>query len=259
MQERCVITYLLGNETKDSTTETKLPKSKTSFEMSRELHSSKTVPCRKSFMPQGHRSSSSQQWCFFVQELGFALELFQDYNSISRPMKFLQTPPLSVPSHCTPTNHYFKSPVSADAHEKGQRSKDWPGSSKPCTAAPWLQAHFRDPNTADQTKDKVTCSLIPSTAETHTQKSTDPDEAAEVPWLQLHLHEHSNGRGLKRNSNLPDSSWASHKEIYSFTTEEVLCFSGGRQQTCPKQMPTWFTLCFCWLKTIAALHLSPQP
>lgn len=154
MQERCVITYLLGNETKDSTTETKLPKSKTSFEMSRELHSSKTVPCRKSFMPQGHRSSSSQQWCFFVQELGFALELFQDYNSISRPMKFLQTPPLSVPSHCTPTNHYFKSPVSADAHEKGQRSKDWPGSSKPCTAAPWLQAHFRDPNTADQTKDK---------------------------------------------------------------------------------------------------------
>lgn len=31
--------------------------------------------------------------------------------------------------------------------------------------------------------------------------------------MQLHLHEHSNARGLKRNSNLPDSSWASHKEI----------------------------------------------
>lgn len=147
-------------------------------------------------------------------------------------MKFLRTPPLSVPSHCTLTDHYFKSPVSADAHEKGQCSKDWPGSSKPCTAAPWLQAHFKGPNTADQTKDKVACPLIPSTAETHTQKSTDPDEAAEV---QLHLHEHSNARGLKRNSNLPDSSWASHKEIYSFTMEEVLCFSSGRQQTCPNR------------------------
>lgn len=104
---------------------------------------------------------------------------------------------------------------------------------------------------------KVICPLIPSTAET-LKKSSDPDEAVEVSWLQFQLHEHSNGRGMKRNSNLPDSSWAIHKEIYSFTMKEVLCFSGGRQQTCPRQMPIWLILCFCWLKTNMALHLLPQ-
>lgn len=160
-------------------------------------------------------------------------------------MKFLPIPPLSVPSHCTPANHYFKSSVSVDTHEKEQCNKDWPGSSKPCTCSTTAAGTLYGLKHSRSNKGQVTCPLIPSTAETCSQKSTDPDEAAEVSWLQFHLHEYSNGRGVKRNSNFPGSSWASHKEIYSFTMEEVLCFSGGRQQTCLRQMPTWLILCFC--------------
>lgn len=225
--------------------------------MSRGLHLSKTIPCRKNFTPQEQWSSSSQKWCFFVHESGFPLGLFQDYHRVSSPMKFLLTPLLWVPSHCTPANHYFKSPVSADAHEKGQCNEDWPDSSKPHTAAPRLQAHFKDPNTADQTKKSPVPWFLPQ-LNTH-QKSSAPDKAVEVSWLQFHLHEHSNGRGMKRNSNLPDSSWASHEKINSFTMEEVLCFSGGRHQICPWQMPFSAILCFCWLKSNMALHLFPQP
>ena len=41
---------------------------------------------------------------------------------------------------------------------------------------------------------------------------------------------------------MPGSSWANRDESYSFTTEELRCFNGDRQQTCPKQMPTWHVL-----------------
>lgn len=96
-----------------------------------------------------------------MHESGFPPGLFQDYNRVSSPVKFLPTPSLSVPSHCTPANHYLKSPVSVDAHEKGQCNRDWPGSSRPCTAAPQLQAHFRDPNTADETKKSSVPRFLP--------------------------------------------------------------------------------------------------
>lgn len=172
--------YLLGNETKDSTTESKLLKSKTSLEMSRELHSSKTLlPVGKTspLKNSGAAHPNNDAPCAWVRA---PQGLFQDCNRVSSPMKFLPTPPLSVPSYCTPANHDFKSPISADAHEKGQCNKDWPSSSKPCTEAPQLQAHFRAPHSTSN-KRQVTYLLIPSTAETHTQKSTDPDEVA-IPF-----------------------------------------------------------------------------
>lgn len=94
--------------------------------------------------------SSSQQFCFFVHELGFP----RAFPRVGSQALWNSSQFHHFSSYCTPANHYFKSLVSADACEKGQCNKDWPGSSKPHTEAPQLQAHFRDPNTADQTKDK---------------------------------------------------------------------------------------------------------
>lgn len=173
-------------------------------------------------------------------------------------MKFLPTPPLSVPSHCTPANHYFKSTVSADTHDKEHVIKT--GQAAPSLA---LEHHSCRHTLRTQTRQikQKTSHLSPDSFHSW---NTHPEEhwprwgcrgvlvAIPFAWTQQwQRHE--------KEQQFPGSSWASHKEIYSFTMEDVFRFSGGRQQTCPRHMPTWLILCFCWLKTIKALHLSPQP
>lgn len=168
---------LLGNEAKDSATESKLPKSKTSSKMSRELNLSKTpVPVGKAspLTDSGAAHHKGDNSLCKRQDLCGGL------SKITTGCRALWN---SSKLHCFQFHPII---ISNGLFQLIPMKRDKVVNSMPCRAALRLQACFRDPKVAEQTKAKSPVpQCLPQLKHTP-QNSTDLDEV-----LQRCLSSHS--------------------------------------------------------------------